>query len=183
MHVRLALPGAALLALIVVSACGSATAGTSSSSSSASTSASTPPAAAAATSTPSAATGSTQAGAVITVGSSSYGSMIVDGQGRTLYLFEADTGTQSTCSGQCAQNWPPFTTTGAPTVMGGVMQSLVGTTTRSDGSSEVTYAGHPLYYFVGDSKPGDTNGEGVNAFGAGWDMLTPAGAKIEKPGS
>ena len=187
MHLRFALPGAALMTLIVVSACGSSSTPVSSSSSSSapatSTPASSPPAAAVATSTPSAATGATQTGSVVNVGSSSFGPMIIDGQGRTLYLFEADTTTKSTCSGQCAQNWPPFTTTGTPTAMGGAMQSLIGTTIRSDGSTEVTYNGHPLYFFVGDSKPGDTNGEGLMAFGAGWDMLTPAGAKIEKSGS
>jgi predicted lipoprotein with Yx(FWY)xxD motif len=121
--------------------------------------------------------------ATISVHGSSLGQILVDGNGKTLYLFEADTSTQSTCSGACAQAWPPVTTTGAPKAAGSASQSLLGTTTRSDGTTQVTYSGHPLYYFSGDAKPGDTNGEGSTAFGAGWDVLSPTGAKIEKSGS
>jgi predicted lipoprotein with Yx(FWY)xxD motif len=121
--------------------------------------------------------------ATISVGSSSLGQILVGANGTTLYLFEADTGTQSTCSGACAQAWPPLTTTGAPQAAGGASASLLGTTTRSDGTTQVTYSGHPLYSFVSDTKPGDTNGEGSTAFGAGWDVLSPAGAKIEKSGA
>ena len=114
---------------------------------------------------------------------SSLGQFLVDGSGRTLYLFEADTGNTSTCSGACAKAWPPFLTSGQPNAASGLQQSLVGTVKRSDGTVEVTYHGHPLYYFIGDKKPGDTNGEGSTAFGAGWDVVSPAGNKIEKPGS
>jgi predicted lipoprotein with Yx(FWY)xxD motif len=131
----------------------------------------------------SAAPSSQSGSATITVRGSSLGQILVDGSGKSLYLFEADSGTQSTCSNACAQAWPPFTTKGVPKAAGGASVSLIGTTLRSDGTTQVTYSGHPLYYFTGDAKAGDTNGEGSTAFGAGWDVLSPAGAKIEKSGS
>lgn len=121
--------------------------------------------------------------ATIGVSKVSLGQVLVDERGRSLYLFEADTATQSTCSGACAKGWPPFLTIGIPTVTGGAMASLVGTTTRTDGSTQVTYKGHPLYFFVGDSRAGDINGEGSQAFGAGWDLVSPAGKKVEKAGA
>jgi predicted lipoprotein with Yx(FWY)xxD motif len=121
--------------------------------------------------------------ATISVRGSSLGQILVDGSGKSLYLFEADSGTKSTCSGACAQAWPPLTTTGAPKAASTASPSLLGTTSRSDGTTQVTYSGHPLYYFVGDTKPGDTNGEGSTAFGAGWDVLSPAGGKIEASSS
>lgn len=130
-----------------------------------------------------AAPSSPSAAATISVGSSSLGQILVDANGKTLYLFEADSGTQSTCSGACAQAWPPLTTSGAPKAAASASLSLLGTTTRSDGTTQVTYSGHPLYTFVNDTKPGDTTGEGSTAFGAGWDVLSPSGAKIEKSGS
>ena len=120
----------------------------------------------------------------VTIGttSTSLGTFLVGPDGKTLYLFEADTSSQSTCSGACAQGWPPLTTNGPPVAGSGVMQSLLSTTPRADGTMQVVYNEHPLYFFAGDTKPGDTNGEGLNAFGAGWDVVSPAGAKIEKPG-
>ena len=121
--------------------------------------------------------------ATISVQGSSLGQILVDGNGKTLYLFEADTSAQSTCTGGCAQAWPPVTTSGAPKAAGGASASLLGTSARSDGTTQVTFGGHPLYSFTGDTKPGDTNGEGSTAFGAGWDVLSPSGAKIEAPGS
>ena len=104
------------------------------------------------------------------------GQILVDDKGMTLYLFVKDTGTSSTCYDQCAQFWPPLLTTGAPQATAGANQSLLGTTTRTDGKMEVTYAGHPLYYFVKDKAPGDITGQGVNGFGDLWWVLTPAGA-------
>jgi len=130
-----------------------------------------------------AAPSSQSAPATVSVRSSNLGQILVDANGKTLYVFEADTGTQSTCSGACAQAWPPLTTTGSPKAAAGASASLLGTTTRSDGTTQVTYSGHPLYTFVSDIKPGDTTGEGSTAFGAGWDVLSPSGAKIEKSGS
>jgi predicted lipoprotein with Yx(FWY)xxD motif len=107
------------------------------------------------------------------------GTIVVDGRGLSLYLFEADKGSTSVCYGSCAQNWPPLLTHGSPVASGGAASALLGTTARSDGTTQVTYAGHPLYFFVGDHKAGDTTGEGIEAFGGGWDVLAPNGNKIE----
>ncbi len=104
------------------------------------------------------------------------GQILVDDKGMTLYLFVKDTGTSSTCYDQCATFWPPLLTTGKPQAGTGANQSLLGTTTRTDGKVEVTYAGHPLYYFQKDKAPGDITGQGVNGFGDLWWVLTPAGA-------
>jgi len=106
------------------------------------------------------------------------GQVLVGPDGKTLYYFLADTGTTSMCSGQCAQNWPPLTTTGAPRGAAGVSQSLLGTTKRDDGTSQVTYHGHPLYYFIADSAPGMANGEGIDAFGARWEVVAAAGTAV-----
>jgi predicted lipoprotein with Yx(FWY)xxD motif len=105
------------------------------------------------------------------------GKVLVDGQGRTLYLFKADKGTTSMCTGACATNWPPLRASGKPTVGTGLQASLVGTTNRSGGHPQITYSGHPLYRFVGDHKPGDTSGQGITAFGAPWFALTASGAQ------
>ena len=106
------------------------------------------------------------------------GKYLVDGTGMTLYLFEADKGTSSTCYTSCAQYWPPVLTNGAPQAGAGVNAALLGTTTRTDGRTEVTYGGHPLYYVVTDKKPGDTTGQGVSNFGAPWDVVGPDGNQI-----
>ncbi len=126
------------------------------------------------------ASSSTGGGAAIAVATVSVGKILVDSHGRSLYLFEKDTGSTSNCSGACAGSWPPLLTNGAPSVTGGLQASLLGTTSRSDGTTQVTYNGHPLYLYAGDSKAGDTNGEGSKAFGAGWYVLSPAGVKIDK---
>src|SRR6267378_7615889 len=107
-----------------------------------------------------------------------YGQILVDGKGMTLYLFVADTGTSSTCYTNCATIWPPVLTTGAPQAGTGAQASLLGTTTRTDGTVEVTCAGHPLYYFVKDKQPGDTTGQGINGFGGLWWVLSPGGTAI-----
>ena len=116
------------------------------------------------------------------VASSRLGRIIVDGKGRTLYLFEKDKRGRSACYGQCATYWPPLITHGKPVARPGVKRSLLGTTRRANGSKQVTCAGHPLYRFALDTKPGQTKGEGLNDFGAGWDVLSPAGKKIESDG-
>jgi predicted lipoprotein with Yx(FWY)xxD motif len=121
---------------------------------------------------------SQRGGATVDVRSTSLGKILVDSQGRTLYLFKKDTGTKSTCSGACAAAWPPFTTSGKPKAESGVKASLLGTTARSDGSTEVTYNGHPLYYYAGDQGPGDTTGQGLDQFGAEWYVLSPAGSQV-----
>jgi predicted lipoprotein with Yx(FWY)xxD motif len=107
------------------------------------------------------------------------GTYLVDGSGRTLYLFEADTGKSSTCYGACAGAWPPYTTTGTPTGGGGrVNPALIGITTRTDHTTQLTYNGHPLYYFAEDTQTGQTKGQGVDAFGARWYVVSPAGTAI-----
>src|SRR3954465_7829950 len=105
----------------------------------------------------------TASGHAATVGAANEGSLgniLVDSQGHTLYLFKKDSGTKSACFGACATNWPPLRDAGKPTVGSGASRSMVATTARSDGRPEVTYNGHPLYLFTGDSKPGNTNGQG-----------------------
>ena len=121
-------------------------------------------------------------GAVVKVGQSGLGRIIVESHGMTLYLFEKDKNLRSACYGQCATFWTPLLTHGKPVARPGVKQSLLGTTRRANGSEEVTYAGHPLYRFVEDRKPGQTNGEGLQEFGGGWDVVSPAGKKIETDG-
>lgn len=111
------------------------------------------------------------------------GPILVDSKGRTVYLFEKDTGPKSTCFGACATEWPPVTTNGKPTAGKGVTVSMVGTTTRSDGKTQVTYNGHPLYLFEADQKPGDATGQNVDAFGAKWYVLSAAGDKVTAKGS
>jgi predicted lipoprotein with Yx(FWY)xxD motif len=117
--------------------------------------------------------------ASVALGRSKLGTMLVDGEGRTLYLFEADEGTASTCDGACASAWPPLTTAGSPKAGPGVAASKLGTTTRRDGTTEVTYNGHPLYTYAGDSAPGQTSGQGSDDFGAEWYVLSAAGTPIE----
>lgn len=106
------------------------------------------------------------------------GQILVDESGMTVYLFLSDTPTTSTCYSTCANVWPPVVTTGAPQAGAGAQASLLGTITRTDGKVEVTYAGHPLYYFVQDKAAGDVKGQGINGFGALWWVLSPAGAAI-----
>jgi predicted lipoprotein with Yx(FWY)xxD motif len=108
----------------------------------------------------------------------SAGSFLTNGSGRAVYLWAADSMNKSTCSGACAGAWPPVTTTGKVTVADGAKAADLGTITRSDGSKQVTYSGHPLYYFAGDSGSGQTNGQGSDSFGAKWWLVAPAGAKI-----
>jgi predicted lipoprotein with Yx(FWY)xxD motif len=110
------------------------------------------------------------------------GRIAVDSTGRTLYLFEKDKSHRSACYGQCATYWPPLLTHGKPMARAGAKQALLGTIRRADGSRQVTYAGHPLYRYVQDQQPGQTTGEGLQLFGGGWDVLSPAGKKIESDG-
>jgi predicted lipoprotein with Yx(FWY)xxD motif len=106
------------------------------------------------------------------------GTFLVDGKGRTLYLFQKDRTSKSRCSGDCATAWPPLLTTGKPKASGSVRKSLLGTSKRSDGKTQVTYNRHPLYRFVQDMKPGDTLGQGVSAFGAKWYAVSPSGRRL-----
>lgn len=99
------------------------------------------------------------------------GMILVDSNGMTLYDFHKDKGTTSSCYGACAEGWPPMLTEGEPTVGNGATASKLGTTERKDGTMQVTYAGHPLYTFVEDKKPGEANGNDTSAFGAQWYAL------------
>ena len=150
---------AAVVPALVLSACGSDNSNNSSSS----------------TTTPN--SQNAQSGTV-DVAKTGLGNVLVDSQGRTLYLFKADQGTTSECSGACATNWPPLKASGKLTAGKGADASMIGTTARSDGETQVTYNGHPVYTFMGDKKAGDTNGEGLVAFGAAWYTLSPAGDQI-----
>jgi predicted lipoprotein with Yx(FWY)xxD motif len=116
--------------------------------------------------------------AVIRTTTGKLGTFLVDANGRTLYLWKADKGMTSTCTGACAQAWPPLTTSGKPTAGSGVKASLLGTTKRADGTTEVTYGGHPLYRFSGDAQAGQTTGQDSPAFGAAWYVVAPSGKQI-----
>jgi predicted lipoprotein with Yx(FWY)xxD motif len=106
------------------------------------------------------------------------GTFLVDGHGRTLYLFQKDKTARSRCSGACATDWPPLLTSGKATGSGSARKALLGTSKRSDGTTQVTYKGHPLYTYAGDAKAGDTNGQGVSAYGARWYAVTPSGRRV-----
>lgn len=113
--------------------------------------------------------------AAVSARSTSLGRVLVAANGRTLYLFTVDKGKTSACYGKCAAFWPPLLTSGSPLARAGVKQSLLGTAKRRDGKLQVTYAGHPLYFFVKDAKAGQVNGENVQH---AWFVLSVAGAKI-----
>ena len=156
MQSKLTLTGA-LAALTLLAGCGGSTGG--------STAGTTP--------TP-AATGTT----ISVATNAKLGQILVDASGKTIYLFVADTGTSSTCYTSCAAIWPPVLTTGAPQAGAGAQASLLGTTARTDGTTEVTYAGHPLYYFIQDKAAGDAKGQGINGFGGLWWVMSPSGAAM-----
>jgi predicted lipoprotein with Yx(FWY)xxD motif len=115
--------------------------------------------------------------ATVKTGTSSLGKIVVDGKSHTLYLFKKDRNGKSACSGACAQNWPPLLTKGTPKAGAGAKASLLGITKRSDGTTQVTYNRHPLYTFVADNgRPGSTKGQGIDAFGARWYVVTATGS-------
>ena len=116
--------------------------------------------------------------ATVTAHASRFGKVLFDGSGRVLYLFKRDRGSHSSCSGACATAWPPFLTRRAPKAGAGVRTSLLGTTKRANGKLQVTYAGHPLYYFSGDTKPGRINCQNVVEFGGRWLVISPTGKAI-----
>jgi predicted lipoprotein with Yx(FWY)xxD motif len=116
--------------------------------------------------------------ATVGVGNSDIGKVLVDSRGRTLYLFLKDSGTQSACTRACARAWPPLRANGKPKVGSGANASVVATSPRSDGKPQVIYNSHPLYRYQGDQKPGDTNGQGITAFGGGWFALSATGNQV-----
>jgi predicted lipoprotein with Yx(FWY)xxD motif len=167
------------VAIAVLAGCGSSS---STSTSTSASSASTP----AATST-SAATSSTPATkpvALLTTKHTKLGTVLGAGPKKlTVYLFAADTASKSACSGACAKVWPPVTTSGHAQAGGHAMAADLGTITRDDGTMQVTYQGHPLYFYIKDVKDGDagdTYGQGLKSFGADWYVLAPSGNKIDK---
>ena len=117
-------------------------------------------------------------GGTIATAGSKLGRILVDSRGRTVYLFAADKQGKSACNGMCAGYWPPLIASGKPLAKSGAKASLLGTIRRADGRLQVTYKHHPLYTFVKDTGKGQTNGEGVSAFGAKWWAISPAGAKV-----
>jgi predicted lipoprotein with Yx(FWY)xxD motif len=120
---------------------------------------------------------------LVSIETTSLGRILVDSRGHTLYLFEKDKSSKSACSGACASAWPPLIATGKPRAGSGVNASLLGETKRSDGRMQVTYNHHPLYFFVKDTKKGQTAGENVDAFGAEWYAVSAAGATVEPKAS
>jgi predicted lipoprotein with Yx(FWY)xxD motif len=116
------------------------------------------------------------AAATVTVAKSKLGEILADAKGRTLYAFTVDKGGDSACYQQCAKAWPALTAKGEPTVGEGLQSSLLGTTTRTDGTTQVTYKGMPLYHFAGDTKPSDTNGQGLNKV---WWVIAPDGSLVK----
>jgi len=181
---------AALTAAVALSACGSSkkTATTSSASSAAtpaaaqtSTSNSSGPYSSSGGSSASATTGS--GGAAVTVGSKhakKLGTILAAGSKHlTVYLFEADHGTTPTCTGTCEQVWPPVKASGHVGTAGAANTADLGTTTRPDGTKQVTYKGHPLYYYAKDGDSGDAYGQGIKSFGADWYALKPSGSKVD----
>jgi predicted lipoprotein with Yx(FWY)xxD motif len=124
------------------------------------------------------------AGSALSVRSTSLGKTLVDANGRTLYLFEGDKANVSTLSGAGVAVWPRFTSAGTVKAENGAQAAKLGTVTSPSGVRQVTYNGHPLYYYVGDSKPGSTRGQHLNEFGALWYVLGPNGhAVTSAPGN
>ncbi len=120
--------------------------------------------------------GQSAAASVDIASNSKLGSILVDAQGRTLYLFQKDMGGRSSCSGSCATVWPPDVTTASPKAGNGVSASKLGTVKRNDGTMQITYAGHPLYTYTVDMSPGQVTGNGVNAFGGIWNAVQSNGS-------
>jgi predicted lipoprotein with Yx(FWY)xxD motif len=156
---------ASIAAVLAVAGCGGGSSGTT----------------AASTATP--APTSAPKAATVDVRKTDLGRILVDAQGRTLYLFEKDKNGKSACSGACATDWPPLIAQGSASAGAGAVGRLLGTTKRSDGAEQATYSGHPLYLYAGDSAPSQTSGQGLDSFGAEWYVLAPTGRKVEKPGS
>ena len=123
------------------------------------------------------------AGSAVSIRTTSLGKTLVDAHGRTLYLFQGDRTNVSTLSGAGLSVWPRFTSTGAVKALNGARAASLGTITSPGGIRQVTYAGHPLYYYVGDAKPGDTRGQRLNQFGALWYVLGPGGHAVTSASS
>ncbi len=136
----------------------------------------------AAATAPAATTPASGTGVAVTVKhASKLGTILAAGSKKlTVYLFEGDKGAASSCSGACASVWPPVTSTGAATAAGAAHSADLGTITRADGATQVTYKGHPLYFFAKDKDSGDAYGQGVKGFGSDWYAIAPSGSKVDK---
>jgi predicted lipoprotein with Yx(FWY)xxD motif len=120
-------------------------------------------------------------GDAVSAQSTSLGTILVDGRGRTVYEFANDKTNTSTCTGACAADWPAVRAPATlPASLPGVTGAL-GMTTRTDGGHQLTVAGHPVYTFSGDSAPGQTNGQGINLNGGVWTVVSPSGAPDANP--
>ena len=124
--------------------------------------------------------GTTAKGAVVALRKTTLGTVLVDTRGRTLYLFEKDRGGMSACNSACMQYWPALTSRATPRAGSGVHQAMLRVIRQRNGARQVTYAGHPLYTFVGDKSAGQTSGEGLTNFGAGWYAIAASGRKVEE---
>jgi predicted lipoprotein with Yx(FWY)xxD motif len=111
---------------------------------------------------------------------SAYGQILFDGRGHVLYAFTHDTQNRSTCSGACAKAWPPFVVRSRPRAGTGVTARRIGTVRRRDGSFQATYAGRPLYYYVGDREPGKILCQNVFEYGGVWRVVRPSGALVTR---
>ncbi|MFY9669551.1 MAG: hypothetical protein WAK83_17915 [Trebonia sp.] len=159
--------GSAFGVALLVAACSTGSSGTAAAGSSS-------PAGASSSSAAAGGSGST----VITTVSSSAGTFLANSSGHAVYLWTKDSNGMSACSGACAGAWPPVTTTGTVTASGEAKSSDLSTITRSDGTKQVTYDGHPLYFFSGDSGPGMASGQGNDGFGAKWWLVSPSGSDV-----
>jgi predicted lipoprotein with Yx(FWY)xxD motif len=174
-------PATGLIAVLGVSAllvagCGSSSKSSSTTSAAATTPTTSETSSTAATTTPAAATGTV----VAVKHSGKLGTVLAAGSKKlTVYMFEGDKGASSSCTGECAAVWPPVTSSGAPTTSGSASSADLGTITRADGTTQVTYKGHPLYFFAKDKDSGDAYGEGVHGFGADWYVLAPSGKEVD----
>ncbi len=172
----LALGVAATAAVVLLAGCRS-----SSSTSSTSSAASAPSTAAQSTAAPTTTAASAASGELMVTKHGKLGTILAAGPKKmTVYLWEGDKGAASSCTGACAKAWPPVTTNGAPTAAGSAVTADLGTITRSDGTKQVTYKAHPLYFFEKDGDAGDAYGQGSKAFGADWYVLKPTGIKVDK---
>jgi predicted lipoprotein with Yx(FWY)xxD motif len=164
-------------AAMIAAGCGSSNSASSSSASSAAAAASPN------SSTSSAASNAAASGTVVKLAHGAHGAYLTSSNGRALYLWVADSNGKSSCSGACAQAWPPLTTKAAPIGSAGVQSAMLATITRSDGTKQVAYDGHPLYFFAGDTGAGTTTGQGNNGFGAKWWLVAASGHAITTGGA
>lgn len=165
-RIRIGSIAAALGAALLLAACGSSSSNSSSSSQ-------------AANSSPySSGSAATKTNVSISTAKNADGTYLIGASGRPLYMWVADTSGKSSCAGTCAKVWPPLIASSTPSTSGGVNAANLGTITRSDGTKQVTYMGHPLYYFVQDSSAGKVKGQGSNSFGAKWWLVAPSGSVI-----